>query len=245
MQFMHCVVPFYRCKDRHDMLLALEIGHTIAIVEKDETESAFSAGAITFMNSKTSGIVLYCFQVHDDYRRSGFGTYLLYLMGMTIVHCPGKDHAAIHLMANEVLNSVSISFYTKLGFKKLIDPNQEGKSIPKLVLTIKKCTSVFNTFFIQKDKDGMVWLSIEDMESFRNSGTWQMSLMDPDFDVDKNTGKEATICDDFFCQFPNGITYEEYDCINGGLFLFKKDVFSMRLTCQIYEQPYCKFQDMK
>ena len=109
---------------------------------------------------------------------------------------------------------------------------------------IKKCTSVFSTFFIQKDKDRMVWLSIEDTETFRNSGTWQLSLMDPDFDVDGNTGN-ATICDNVFCQFPNGITYEEYSCINEGLFPFEKEVFSMRLTCQIYEQPYCKCHDMK
>jgi hypothetical protein len=79
-------------KDRRDMLLALEIGHTIAIVEiLDETESMFAAGAITFMYTKSNGIVLY-FQVHDELRRSGFGIYLLYLMGMRIVHRSGKDH---------------------------------------------------------------------------------------------------------------------------------------------------------
>ena len=104
--------------------------------------------------------------------------------------------------------------------------------------------SVFNTFFIQKDKDGMVWLSIEDTQTIRNSSTWQMSLMDPDFNVDENTGK-ATISENIFCQFPNGFTYEEYNCINEGLFLFEKDVFSIMLTCPIYEQPNCKCQDMK
>jgi hypothetical protein len=51
-----------------------------------------------------------------------------------------------------------------------------------------------------------------------------MSLMNPDYDVDEDTGK-ATICDNVFCLYPNGITYEEYDCINEGLFLFEKDVF--------------------
>ena len=76
---------FTDAKDRRDMLLALEIGHTIAIVECNETESMHTAGAITFMYTKNNGIALY-FQVHDDFRRSGFGTYLLYLMGMTIVH---------------------------------------------------------------------------------------------------------------------------------------------------------------
>ena len=80
--------------------------------------------------------------IHDDYRRSGFGTYLLHLMGKAIVHRSGKDHAAIHLMANELLNPVSMSFYTKLGFKKYVDPNHEGTRYPKPVLTIKKCTSV-------------------------------------------------------------------------------------------------------
>ena len=59
--------------------------------------------------------------------------YLLYLMGMTIVHRSGKDHAAIHLMANELSNPVSMSFYTKLGFKKYVDPYQEGKSVSKPV----------------------------------------------------------------------------------------------------------------
>ena len=147
-------------------------------------------------------------------------------------------------MANEVLNAASISFYTKLGFKKFVDPNQEDRSVPKSVLTIKKCMSVFSTFFIQKDKERMVWLLIEDTETFRNLGTWQMSLIDPDFDVDENTGN-ATICDNVFCQFPNGITYKEYNCINKGLFLFEKDVFSIMLTCQIYEQPNCRYQDMK
>jgi hypothetical protein len=78
-------------KDRRDMLLALEIGHTIAIVEIDETESMFAAGAITFMCTKSNGIVLY-FRVHNELRRSGFGIYLLYLMGMRIVHRSGKDH---------------------------------------------------------------------------------------------------------------------------------------------------------
>ena len=134
------------------------------------------------MYSKNNGIVLY-FLVHDEYRRSSFGTYLLYLMGKTIVHRSGKDHAAIHLMANELLNSVSMSFYTKLGFEKYVDPNHEGKSYPKPVLMIKKSTSVFNTtFFIQENKngkDGMVWLSIEDTETFRNSSTWHMSLINP------------------------------------------------------------------
>ena len=33
---------FTDAKDRHDMLLALEIGHTMAIVECDETESKFA-----------------------------------------------------------------------------------------------------------------------------------------------------------------------------------------------------------
>jgi hypothetical protein len=210
------------------MLLALEIGHTIAIVERDETESLFAAGAITFMYTKSNGIVLY-FQVHNEVRttmksQERLRNVFAYVMGMPIVHRSGKDHAAIYLMANEVFNSVYMSIYTKLRFKKFIDPNQEGRSAPKPVLTIKKCTSVFNTFFIQNDKDGMVWLSIEDTETFRNSSTWQMSLMNPDFDVDENTGK-ATICDNVFCQFPNGITYEEYDCIKEGLFAFEKDVF--------------------
>jgi GNAT superfamily N-acetyltransferase len=217
---------FKDIKDRKDMLLALEIGHTIAIVQGDETESLFAAAAITFMYSKNNGIALY-FVVHDDYRRSGFGTYLLYLMGKAIVHRSGKDHAAIHLMANELLNPVSMSFYTKLGFEIYVDPNHEGTRYPKPVLTIMKCTSVFNTFFIQDDndeKDNMVWLSIEGTETLRNSSTWHMSLINPDYDVDEETGK-ATICDNVFCQYPNGITYDEYDCINEGLFAFEKDVF--------------------
>ena len=183
-------------KDRRDMFLALEIGHTIAIVEGDETVSLFAAAAITFMYTKNNGIVLY-FVVHDEYRRSGFGTYLLYLMGKAIVHRSGKDHTAIHLMANEHLNPVSMSFYTKLGFEKLVDPNHESKSYPKPVLTIKKCTSVFNTFSIQDDndeKDNMVWLSIEDTKTFWNSSTWHMSLINPEYDVNEETGK-ATICD--------------------------------------------------
>ena len=53
---------------------------------------------------------------------------LLHLMGMTIVNRSGKDHAAIHLMANELLNSVSMSFYTKLGFKKYVDPSNAAES---------------------------------------------------------------------------------------------------------------------
>ena len=122
-----------------------------------------------------------------------------------------------------------MSFYTKLGFKKYVDPNQGSKSVSKPVLMIKKCTSVFDTFFIQNDKDGMIWLSIEDLQTIRNAGTWQMSLMDPDFIVDEYTGK-ATISENVFCQFPNGITHEEYNCINEGLFLFEMDFFLMRMT---------------
>ena len=46
------------------MRLALDFGHTLAIVEGDETKSLFAAGAITFMYTKDNGIVLY-FQVHN------------------------------------------------------------------------------------------------------------------------------------------------------------------------------------
>jgi GNAT superfamily N-acetyltransferase len=187
-------------RDRQDMLvLALEIGHTIAIVEGDETDSLAALAAITFMYTENSGIVLF-FSVDEEYRRSGFGTFLLYLMGKTIVHRSGKDHAAIYMMANELLNPVSMSFYTKLGFKKCIDPNQEGKPIPEPVTTIKECTSVCNTFFIRDDKDikdGMVSLSIRDTETSRNTNTWQITLMNPVYDVDQDTEK-ATICDKYF-----------------------------------------------
>ena len=40
---------FTDSKDRKDMLSALDIGHTIAIVESDDTGSMFVLGAITFM----------------------------------------------------------------------------------------------------------------------------------------------------------------------------------------------------
>jgi hypothetical protein len=50
-------------------------------------------------------------------------------------------------MANEVMNSVSMLFYTKLGFQKFVDPMQDGKPVPKPVAVIKSSTSVFNTFF--------------------------------------------------------------------------------------------------
>ena len=71
------------------------------------------------MYTKNNGTVLY-FQVHDDFRRSGFGTYLLYLMGMTIVHRSGKDHAAIYLMVYAVLNSVSMSFTPSLDLRNVL-----------------------------------------------------------------------------------------------------------------------------
>ena len=192
---------FADSKDRKDMLLlALDIGHTIAIVDMDEKQFMNVAGAIPFLNSRNNGIVLF-FEVHDDFRRSSFGTYLLYLMGKLIVHRSGKEHAAIYLMANEVLNSDSMwLFYTKLGFQKFVDPTQNERPIPKPVALIKRSTSVFNTFFEWKDKDGMVWLSIEDSNTFRNSGTWQMSIMSPIIGVDEEIGK-ATICDNFFVNF--------------------------------------------
>ena len=62
------------------------------------------------------------------------------------------------------------------------------------------------------------------METLRNSSTWHMSLMNPDYNVNEETGK-ATICDNVFCQYPNEITYDKYDCINEGLSAFEKDVF--------------------
>lgn len=147
---------FKDLKDRHDMLLALEIGHTIAIVENDETKSLFAVGAIvTFiMYTKSNGIVLYL-QIHDDFRRSGFGTYLLHLMGMTIVHRSGKDHAGVYLLANDVDNRTSMLFYAKLGFEKFINPNQKGKPVQRPVTVIKKCTSAFNTFSFKRKK--MEW----------------------------------------------------------------------------------------
>ena len=70
----------------------------------------------------------------------------------------------------------------------------------------------------------MVWLSIEDSNTFRNSGTWQISIMDPFFEVDEETRK-ASICDNVFCQFPDAISYEDYDCINEGLFLSERSFF--------------------
>ena len=50
---------FTDSKDRKDMLLALDIGHTITIVESDDTGSIFVLGAITFMYSKNNGIALF------------------------------------------------------------------------------------------------------------------------------------------------------------------------------------------
>ena len=84
------------------MLLALDIGHTIAILEIDEEGFMQVVGAITFMYTKNNGIVLF-FEVHDVFRRSSFGTYLIHLMGSTISYRSGKDHAAIYLMANQGL----------------------------------------------------------------------------------------------------------------------------------------------
>jgi GNAT superfamily N-acetyltransferase len=201
----HAVHQLYRSfftdsKDRKDMLLALDIVHTIAIFETDKKEFMHVVGAITFMYTKNNGILLY-FEVHDDFRRSSFGTYLIHLMGLTISHRSGKDHAAIYLNANEVMNSVSMLFYTKLGFQKFVDSTQHERPVPKPVALIKRSTSVFNTFFEWKNKDGMVWLSIEDSNIFRNSGTWQISIMNPFFDVDEETGK-VTICNYVFCKFP-------------------------------------------
>jgi hypothetical protein len=49
---------FTDANDRHDMLLAIEIAHTILIVEIDETEFLVAVGAITFMYTKANGIVL-------------------------------------------------------------------------------------------------------------------------------------------------------------------------------------------
>jgi hypothetical protein len=149
------------------------------------------------MYMKANGIVLYL-QVHNAFCRRGFGTYLLYLVGMTIAHRTGKDHAAgICLLANEKDNKISMSFFTKLGFKKFVDPSQVEKPIPKPVALIKKCTSVFNTIFTQEKDDGMVRLSIEDTGTLQNSITWQMSLMNPNIVVDKDTGK-AAVCDNVY-----------------------------------------------
>ena len=137
-------------EERHDLLLALEIGHTIAIVvENDETKPLFAIGDITFMYTKADGIVLYL-HVHNAFCRSGFGTYLLYLMGMTIAYRTGKDRAGIYLLANEKENKVSMSFYAKLGFEKLVDPNQVEKPILRPVALIEKCTFVFNTFLPER-----------------------------------------------------------------------------------------------
>ena len=48
------------------MLLALDIGHTIAILETDEKQFKNVVGAITFMYTKNNGIVLF-FEVHADF----------------------------------------------------------------------------------------------------------------------------------------------------------------------------------
>jgi hypothetical protein len=44
------------------------------------------------------------------------------------------------------------------------------------------------------------------------------------FEVDEETGK-APICDNVFCQFPDAISYGDYDCINEGLFTSERSVF--------------------
>ena len=70
----------------------------------------------------------------------------------------------------------------------------------------------------------MFWLLIEDTGTLLNFISSQMSLIYPTVVVDEDTGK-AAVCDNVYCQFPNGLMYEEYHCINENLFVFEKDVF--------------------
>ena len=73
-------------KDREDMLLALKVGHTIAILDYNDSSSPRAIGAITFIYAKSkilTGIVLYL-SVDAEFRRSGFGSYLISLMGFMI-----------------------------------------------------------------------------------------------------------------------------------------------------------------
>ena len=197
---------FTDLKDWHDLLLALEIGHTIAIVGNDETKPLFAIGAITFMYTKANDILLYL-HVHNAFRRSGFGTCLLYLMGMTIPYRTCKDCAGIYWLANEKENMVSMSFYAQLGFEKLVDPNQVEKPIPRPVALIKNAF-LSSIPFLPKRRM-MVWFGyrLKTQEPFR------ISLMNPTIVVDKATGN-AAVCDNVYCQFPNGLTYGEYHCIN-------------------------------
>jgi ribosomal protein S18 acetylase RimI-like enzyme len=217
-------------KDREDMLLALKVGHTIAILDYNGLKPLRAIGAITFIYARSkmlTGIVLYL-NVDAEFRRSGFGSYLISLMGSMISYRTNKNEVAICLYANSHQNQTSLSFYRKLGFVQYEDPKQE-RPLPKAARLIMKCTSVYNTFFDQDE--GMIWLYISDFHDLPLAETCQMSIMNPDVVINEETGK-VSVCDATYCQYPCGLIYADLCCVNEDLPLFQNEVFSKTMTCR-------------
>ena len=125
------------------------------------------------------------------------------------------------MLANGDQNQESLSFYRKLGFDQYDDPKQE-QPLPKAAWLIRKCTSVYNTFF--NHGEGMVWFYISDFHKLPLAETCQMSLMDPDVVFNEETGK-ASVCNAVYCQYPCGLTYAELCCVNEELPLFQNEIF--------------------
>ena len=99
-------------KDREDVLLALKVGHTIAILDYNDSTSRRAIGANTFIYAKSkilTGIVLYL-SVDAEFQRSGFGSYLISLMCLMISYRTNIDEVAICLYASSDRNPTSLSF---------------------------------------------------------------------------------------------------------------------------------------
>ena len=108
--------------DRLQMGKALSVGETFSIIRKEGSieegccqMSTIAVAAVTFAQIGSAAVVLFL-AVDDSYRKAGFGSQLLMLLGKCLLH-RGRKGINLYLLANQEANPLAWSFYTGRGFK--------------------------------------------------------------------------------------------------------------------------------
>ena len=116
--------------DRLHMQKAIAVGETLAILHTDNDNNDVTAvAAVTFAAIGNKAIVLFL-AVDERYRKSGFGSQLMMMMGQCLMH-RGEQNVCLFLFANQEDNKAAWSFYTRCGF--VLAPDDFVGSIPQFV----------------------------------------------------------------------------------------------------------------